>query len=136
MIYITEELYKNIEKIRKTYLDEEGREVGNPTPLVHHTGINRPLTLQEQIQRLIKHNLAQQAYVQGMETFDEANDFDAEESTNMDSKYTIMDEEPPPSQAITPQPVDSGPPVEPAPTPPEPPEQDGGDPPAAAPKPS
>lgn len=97
-LYITEELKKNLEDLATAMLDENGSEWLNPVPHTLHTGVNRPLTLQEQIQRVMKVQLSEQMAAQGQESFDEANDFDVDDPFDQqldDSKYTLMAEEEP-----------------------------------------
>lgn len=56
----------------------DGREVLNPLPMTVDV-TPRPPTLQEQIQRLLRVELAAQAKSQGYETFEESVDFDIED---------------------------------------------------------
>lgn len=65
--------------MRKSELDEHGRELLDPTPLALPTGFKRPETLSEQIQRMVRTHLSQAAAEQGFETFEESEDFDCGE---------------------------------------------------------
>lgn len=98
-LYVTKKLMEDLTKLAYGMLNEKGHEVFNPTPKVLHTGVNRPPTLQEQIQRVLRINLSEQAEAQGAETFEESNDFDVVDEFDSidnapDSQYTIMEDEP------------------------------------------
>lgn len=60
-------------------LDERGWEVPDPTPVAWPAGVRRPETLTEQIRRLVRLEVSQVAAAQGMETFEEADDFDVDD---------------------------------------------------------
>lgn len=92
-------MQKTIELTDLTHaiLTEDGKERNNPKPLVIHSDLTRPLSLQDQIKRLLKTELSMQAHELGMETLEEANDFDVEDDfdTEPPSDYEQMvDEEP------------------------------------------
>lgn len=59
--------------------DELGRELPDDTPLELPVGAKRPESMAEMIQRMVRTQLSQHAVSQGMESIDEANDFDVEE---------------------------------------------------------
>lgn len=61
------------------FLDEHGNEVPDPTPVAIPAGFKVPETLQEQIKRLIRTSLSAAADEQGMETFEESEDFDIDD---------------------------------------------------------
>lgn len=93
---ISKELYEQIKGAHASMLDERGHEIPDPTPMALKVGMTRPATLQEQIQRLIKTTLSQQAEAQNMESFIEANDFDVTddfETNEPMTKYNMMEEE-------------------------------------------
>lgn len=56
--------------------NEFGHEIPDPKPVALPSGFKRPETLAEQVQRLVRTHISRQAEAEGMETFDEANDFD------------------------------------------------------------
>lgn len=60
-------------------LNDRGHEVPDPTPVEWPAGVRRPETLTEQIQRLVRVQMSQFAQEQGLETFEEADDFDIED---------------------------------------------------------
>lgn len=60
-------------------LDENGHEVPDPRPMQIPAGFKRPETLQEQVQRLIRGEMSRRAAEQGMETFEESEDFDIDD---------------------------------------------------------
>ena len=92
---------KTIEELRKlktAHITEDGKEQLNPVPVEIDSGLKRPLTLQEQIQRVLRTQVSVQAMEQGRESWEEANDFDVNDSYEeeiYDTRYTIMDEEEP-----------------------------------------
>lgn len=70
----------------------EGGEILDPRPCAIPVGYKRPPTLAEVVQRLIRSNAVQaQMANSGVESFDEANDFDTgnEEEYLPDSQYEI-----------------------------------------------
>lgn len=74
---------------RRRSLDEKGNEICDPTPAAVSVGFKRPPTLQEQIQRLVRTELSDQAAAQGNETFEEADDFEVGDDYDPKSKYEI-----------------------------------------------
>jgi hypothetical protein len=83
--------------------DVYGREMPDPTPVEVPLHMQRPLTLAEQVQRLVRQQLSAQAANQGYESFEDADDFDVEGDDNPpESGYEIVDG-PPPS---TPDPLE------------------------------
>lgn len=60
--------------------DERGREILNPEP-VSVTVDRKPLSMHERVRRMVRYELSQRARENGMETFDEANDFDTDEDS-------------------------------------------------------
>lgn len=92
---ITKELYEKLSALASCYLDEQGREVPNPKPLVLDVS-PRPPSLQEQIQRLVRKEVSAQAELQEMETFEESQDFDipGEDDLQMSGFEVMEDEEP------------------------------------------
>lgn len=107
-IYITEELFEHIRTLAKSELMEDGRELPNPEPLVIHTGLERPLTLNEQIQRCMRQEISRQVAAQGMETFEESQDFEVEEPFDSEmpvSVHEMTEEEPLPNNVQDPEQV-------------------------------
>lgn len=102
---ITEELNNQLKSAVKALLDDEGRELHNPTPIVARFDV-RPRSLQQQVQRIIALQLSLQARAQERETFAEANDFDAEEPDDPFESLEIMEPDP------VMEAVESGTPVE------------------------
>lgn len=60
-------------------MDENGWEVPDPKPMAIPAGFRRPETLAEQVQRLVRSAISREAEGQGMETFEESEDFDIED---------------------------------------------------------
>jgi len=132
---ITKDIFKHVTKLKTAYLNKDGKEVGNPKPMVLPVGMQRPASLQEQIERVVRQKMSQKQIDEGIETFEEANDFDVTdefELAELKSNYDLLEDEypvyepenPPPSSEPatepepTPQPADS-PPIPPAENPPE-----------------
>ena len=103
-LYVTEETFNNLNNLTRALLNEDGKEVHNPEPKVMHTSVNRPPTLAEQIQRVIRTQVSQQAAEQGHETFAESMDLDIPEDNSDDTEYTILSPEHPIIQALTTEP--------------------------------
>jgi len=71
------------------HLDERGHEVLDPTPMEIPLGFKRPPTLQEQIRQLIRTEMSQNAKGKGMETFEEADDFEVGDDFDPSSPYEL-----------------------------------------------
>lgn len=63
----------------KSRLDENGREVLDPTPLATAVGFKRPESLAQMVARLCRGVISDRAAEQGYETEEEADDFDCED---------------------------------------------------------
>lgn len=74
--------------------DEYGREIPDPTPVSVPAGWSRPLPLAEQIRRMVRQEMSQHAQAQGMESFEEADDFDVDEDSDPLSPYEIPEAPP------------------------------------------
>lgn len=99
---ISKELYDQLCTLRVSMI-KDGIEYPNPIPKEVNVGFKRPPTLQEQIKRLIRKDLSLQALEQGMESEEEANDFEVDdgfETSEPVSKYVLMDEEFPQKQPV------------------------------------
>lgn len=103
-------------------LDEYGREVLDPTPLDIPIGFERPLTLEQQIQRLMRieyQKVAQLRDMEGYETPEEADDFDVDDDFDISTPYEneFMPDEAPTQlltddKSLTPAPVSAPPGVD------------------------
>lgn len=85
-------------------------EYPDPTPVEMPLGFKRPPTLQEEIQRIVRIQLSQQAQAEGFETFEEANDFEMDEDPDPLSPYEVSEMAP---EEITAQETDVGQPQAP-----------------------
>lgn len=95
---ITEQLKKHIGKIYK------GQEVPDPVPLFVELGLKPEMTIEERVNRLVRSNQwNEQMSSQGVETFEEANDFNVGGADEVTTPYqdVLMAEEFP----IEPQPT-------------------------------
>lgn len=93
---ITPELLEELKTLKESMLDDNGWEMPNPVPHNLDIGLDRPPTLQEQIQRVLRTELSRQAEMQGRETFDESVDFEVTDDFDADppnTKYTVLEEE-------------------------------------------
>lgn len=70
-------------------LDGEGREIPDPNPMEIPAGMKRPETLAEQVQRLVRTSISNHAAMNGMESFEEAEDFDIEEDFDPSTPYEV-----------------------------------------------
>lgn len=96
-----------IGELQRCILTDDGYEVNNPLPLVLDTGLKRPPTLAEQIKRVLRAEIDRSAMDGGMESYEDANDFDVDEEELPVSKYEVMEDEVPieaPAEPAQPQP--------------------------------
>lgn len=70
-------------------LDEKGREVPDQTPLEIPAGRKRPETLQEQVQRLVRHQVSAYAEMHGHESFADADDLEVDEDFDPSSPFEL-----------------------------------------------
>lgn len=75
---ISQELNQQFYRLGHAHLNEFGQEVPNSVP-AYASVTPKPLTITEQIQRLMRVELSRQAAEQGFESFDESDDFEDEE---------------------------------------------------------
>lgn len=93
---VSQELYEKLKNLTEGELDEHGRELCNPIPVAVPAGLKRPLSLTEQIQRVLRRDLSYQAQKQGHETFEEADDFDVDDGFDgppINTRYEMLEEE-------------------------------------------
>lgn len=69
--------------------DDQGREIPDNTPVAVPAGWARPPTIEELIRRHIRVEMSRQAADQGMESFEEADDFEVDEDGDPLSPYEI-----------------------------------------------
>lgn len=65
-------------------LNERGQEVPDPAPVAIPAGFARPESMAETIQRLVRGSVSRAAREQGLETFEEAEDFDLDDEEDDD----------------------------------------------------
>jgi len=93
---VSRETFDKLERLHAG-MTVDGKEVNDPNPLFL-PAMKKPLTLQEQIKRVLRTEISQQAAHQGLESWEDANDFDVEDdfdSQEADSKYVYLEEETP-----------------------------------------
>lgn len=92
-VKMTKELYDELKGLSLSLLDEDGHEVPSPKTMFL-PGATEPLSIKEQIQRLMRAELSRQMAAQGQETFEEANDFDVpDEDPEPMSNYLLTEDE-------------------------------------------
>lgn len=74
-------------------LDAEGREVLSDRPVALPAGMKRPSSLNEDIQRIVRTTLSQQAAAMGEETFEESLDFGDDDDGEMETPYQFKADE-------------------------------------------
>lgn len=70
-------------------LDDRGHEVLDATPVAMPVGWSRPPSLQDQVRRFVRQELSRQAAEAGMETFEEADDFDVGDDFEPSSPWEL-----------------------------------------------
>lgn len=104
----------------KDRLTSDGREIANQDAMSLPAGWDRPLTLEEQIQKFVRVELARRAADTGFETFEEADDFDvSDEDGEFHSPYEVLEMTPEDGQEDAAPPVKGGSSAPPSPTAPE-----------------
>lgn len=96
-VTISEETYNKLKVLGHCMHSEEGWEIHDPDPIAIPAGLKRPLSLREQIQRVLRTEVSAQAAMQGYESFDEAEDFDVEDefdTPEIRSMYEMKEEYP------------------------------------------
>lgn len=68
-------------------LDAQGREILDPTPVAIPAGFKEPMSLEERIQRIIRTEVSRAAENQGMETFEESEDFEVDDENDPFSPF-------------------------------------------------
>ena len=89
-------MQKQTELAFQTSLTKDGKERNDPRPMKIPLGSSIPESLTSQIKRLISVQMSEQAQKDGNETFEEANDFETEDSfeeAEMTTMYQVMPEE-------------------------------------------
>lgn len=81
---------ENLEAKIAVRLNEAGWEVPDPTPLTLPSGFRRPETLQEQVRRLVRSTVSQIAADQGVETFEDSEDFDVDDDFDPNTPYEVF----------------------------------------------
>lgn len=71
-----------------------GREIVDPTPVEWPLGVTVPESLEQKIARMVRTGVSQFASEQGAETFEEADDFDVEDSEALpNSSHELGDDQ-------------------------------------------
>lgn len=67
--------------------NSKGHEVPDSTPMEIPAGFKRPESLQEMVQRLVRHQVSEAADAAGHETFEESEDFEVDDFFDPSSPY-------------------------------------------------
>lgn len=65
----------------KPRLDENGWEQLDTTPVSIPAGFKKPETMEERIERIVRYKLSRDAHEQGLETFEESEDFNVDDDS-------------------------------------------------------
>lgn len=98
------EKFIRLARIAKTYLDKDGYEKPDPVPIAPPLGHTPTPPIEDLIRQMItSHMLRAEAEAAGLETFEEANDFDVDDDTEPYSPYEddVLDLGPPPGPEPT-----------------------------------
>lgn len=71
--------------------NEKGQEIPDPTPVELPLGFRRPPSIHELIKAAVRDEMSREAESQGMETFDEADDFDVDDDEEINSPYELTE---------------------------------------------
>lgn len=72
----------------RTMFNKKGEEIPDPTPVSIDTGIKKPLTINEMIRKLVKdESFRASLEAKGIETFEEADDFEIGDDYDPSSPY-------------------------------------------------
>jgi len=129
ILKVAREVHKRERSVQEMYLDSQGREQPNPTPMQPPIGYKRAPTIQEQMRAMIR-QVSEEAKMAGAETEEESNDFDMDEEWEPTSQWEHpFDPDPamevmlaraskPPVAAAVPPAASPAPPEEPSKNPP------------------
>lgn len=70
--------------------DERGREIPDPTPLEMPLGMRKPESMEDMIRRFVRQEASRVAQAEGMESFEEADDFEVEDDDLSDAPTQYM----------------------------------------------
>lgn len=70
--------------------DEKGREIPDPRPMEMPLGLRKPESMEEMIRRFVRVEASRIAQKEGMETFEEADDFEVEDDDFSDAPTQYM----------------------------------------------
>lgn len=96
---VSRDVIDDITKLNHALIDEEGKEINNPKPLFLDVSRQKKSeSIREEMRRILRQELSYEAFRQGEETFDDANDFDVKSDFETDrefSEYSLAEEEEP-----------------------------------------
>lgn len=91
MSKVIDKAKKLIKIVRKGSLDSNGSEVLDPRPVGIPVGFQKPPSLTEMMQKYVRHELSRRAEADGMESFEEAEDFDvSDEDEWLESDWELV----------------------------------------------
>jgi len=92
VLWVTKPLLDELKEIDVSIICNDGKEYPNPVGKTVDLDPDRPDNLRDQIRRLIRNELSNQVSMQGMESFEEANDLEIDdELEDMRTPYTFED---------------------------------------------
>lgn len=86
-------LVEYLKTLTESAIGMDGKEYPSPVKLSVNVG-DKPLSLRDQIRRILRTELSKQMQEQGAESFEEANDLDIEDDSEPISPYEFVDMEP------------------------------------------
>lgn len=109
--------------------DDKGREIPDKTPLEMPLGLKKPESMEDMIRRYVRVEASKVARHEGMETFEEADDFDMEDEDDLEDPYSVyyvneQEMKPENLSGETPESLDGIPAVEAGPESPQPQHQE------------
>lgn len=108
---VQKDLLDTLVGLTRALINEDGAELLNPNPMVVDVSPRR-YSLREQIQRILRNELSRAAYKEGLETFEESQDFDIPDEDPLPMspfEYTEMIEEHPESIQVKAEGVEAEP---------------------------
>lgn len=86
ILKVAREVHSRERSAQEMYLDPQGREIPNPTPMQPPIGYKRAPTIQEQMRAMIR-QVSHEAAMSGHETEEEAGDFELDEEWEPTSQW-------------------------------------------------
>lgn len=99
----TEEQPERCERTQDIFLDTAGREIPDPTPMAPPVGYKKQPSMVDHIRSMVRSELLRQSVAaEGLETFEEAEDFDVGDDYDPTTPYEAVFDPPPPAPETPP----------------------------------